>query len=73
MKILYEPKERLGEGIMNSKELLICAESESVIELTGSMKKHETKSSIPADLLNCEIKKSAPTLEELGYSFEVGM
>jgi len=71
---VYRPKKRLREGIiMEPKELLKCAKSEVVLELTESVKKHETKSSIPADFLNCEIKKSVPTLEELGYSFEVGM
>ena len=60
---------------MDSKELLICRESEVLLELelVKSMKKHETKSSVPAELMNCEIKKGIPTLEELGYSFEVGM
>jgi len=73
---------------MKLRELLSIVDSRITLETSGEKEKYETKLDIPDARMNFEVKtieacnnslvikldkpKKVPTLEELGYSFEVG-
>ena len=74
---------------MRLRELLTVVEANITLEVSGSKEEFTTKKDIPEIRMNSEVKglkvtdnglminlaepKKVPTLEELGYSFEVGV
>ena len=74
---------------MRLRELLTVINSHITLELFETKEKYEIKADIPEEHMNCEVKvveakdnsfgiklgepKKVLTLEELGYSFEVGV
>ncbi|AHV98598.1 hypothetical protein [Paenibacillus sabinae] len=74
---------------MRLRDLLTVVENTVTLEISGQQETYSTKASIPHTRMNSEVKRLAtidsgliiqlgeprkvPTLEELGYSFEVGM
>lgn len=74
---------------MRLRELLTVVEANITLEISGSKEEFITKKDIPEIRMNSEVKglkaigtglmiylaepKRVPTLEELGYSFEVGV
>lgn len=74
---------------MKLNELLTIVDSQVMLEIQDTIEKFETKAEVPDKYKNCEVMrveaignglrfklekaKKVPTLEELGYSFEVGV
>ncbi|WP_410514275.1 hypothetical protein PaeBR_07695 [Paenibacillus sp. BR2-3] len=74
---------------MRLRELLTVVEANITLEISGSIEEYFTKKSIPEIRMNSEVKgikaienglivnlsepRKILTLEELGYSFEVGV
>jgi hypothetical protein len=74
---------------MRLRELLIMIDSHFTLELPKGNFTYETKTKVPEEFQSLEVKrieafhnelriklevsKKAPTLEELGYSFETGV